>query len=201
MDRYRQVQPDPVSANDGAGDRAPVLERKGTLSTASAAPTGVWVHLRVVALVIALIGTPSALLLTLGTSSASRTPEPTPRPSIGGCVDARSGRPQQRTHDVDGDGCPDTVSITPPLVEVTIGAETVSYVVGTATDEIVVGDWDCDGTATPLLYRPETGALYRYDRWPDADDPIRPAVLEAPKDAVVERYRAAGCDRYRVVGA
>ena len=199
MDRDSQPQQGPASA-EGASEGAPVLERKGTLSTGSAAPTGVWVHVRVVAMVIALVGAPSAVLVTLGTS-APPPAEPRSQPPIGGCVDAGPVRPDERPRDVDGDGCPEVVTITPPLVEVTIGTEMVSYVVGTATDEIVIGDWDCDGTATPLLYRATAGALYRYDRWPDGDEFVRPAVLTTRKDGVVEPYRAADCDRYRVVPA
>ena len=200
MGRDSQPQPGPASA-EAAGGGAPVLERNGTLPAGSAAPTAVWVHLRVVAMVIALVGAPSAVLLTLGTSSAPSPTQPASQPSIGGCVDAGPVRPQQRPRDVDGDGCPEVVTITPPLVEITIGAETVSYLVGTATDEIVIGDWDCDGTATPLLYRAKAGALYRYDRWPDGDELVRPAVLTTRKDGVVEPYRAADCDRYRIVPA
>jgi hypothetical protein len=33
-------------------------------------------------------------------------------------------------------------------------------------DEVAVGDWDCDGIATPAVLRVPSGALDVFDRWP-----------------------------------
>jgi hypothetical protein len=36
---------------------------------------------------------------------------------------------------------------------------------GIAGDRVAVGDWNCDGVATPALLRPSTGALFMFDSW------------------------------------
>lgn len=39
------------------------------------------------------------------------------------------------------------------------------YAIGSATDRVVVGDWDCDGVATPAVLRPSTGEVSVFARW------------------------------------
>jgi hypothetical protein len=39
------------------------------------------------------------------------------------------------------------------------------FAVGLPGDRIFLGDWDCDGLATPALFRPSTGATRYYDTW------------------------------------
>jgi hypothetical protein len=46
------------------------------------------------------------------------------------------------------------------------GHEVTAYRVGRAGDQFLLGDWDCDGRTEPGLYRPSTGAVYRFDGWP-----------------------------------
>jgi hypothetical protein len=43
--------------------------------------------------------------------------------------------------------------------------------VGSPDDQVLQGDWDCDGRATLALLRPATGDIYRFDAWspPEAD--------------------------------
>jgi len=41
------------------------------------------------------------------------------------------------------------------------------YRVGEPGDQVVAGDWDCDGTLTLALYRPRTGDVFRFDRTAD----------------------------------
>lgn len=44
--------------------------------------------------------------------------------------------------------------------------------VGQPGDEAVVGDWDCDGTATPGVVRPATGEVFLFDRWAEPGRPV-----------------------------
>ena len=43
------------------------------------------------------------------------------------------------------------------------------YVLGDPGDQLLVGDWDADGVATPALYRPSTGVLATFGAWPSDD--------------------------------
>jgi hypothetical protein len=69
------------------------------------------------------------------------------------------------------------------------------YALGEAGDVLLVGDWDCDGTPTPALYRPADGRIFRFSSWPDgrsmASAPAE--VAEAGGHPAVERVD--GCDR------
>jgi len=45
--------------------------------------------------------------------------------------------------------------------------------VGTPADQVVEGDWNCDGEATLALLHPPSGQLYRFDGWSAADADLR----------------------------
>jgi hypothetical protein len=51
------------------------------------------------------------------------------------------------------------------------------FAVGADGDVLALGDWDCDGVATPAVLRPSTGSVFRFDRWAttDAELAIGPA--------------------------
>lgn len=49
------------------------------------------------------------------------------------------------------------------------------FALGSAGDEVVLGDWDCDGRATPAVYRPATGEVHLFAAWP-TDAVPEPAV-------------------------
>lgn len=70
--------------------------------------------------------------------------------------------------DLDGDGCPQPVDVD----GTTIVAAGVTYRVGEAGDVAGVGDWNCDGQATPALVRPDTGELFVFDGWTSDDTPV-----------------------------
>ena len=63
--------------------------------------------------------------------------------------------------DLDADGCPDPVRVTDAVVE----AAGIRYGIGRAGDRIAVGDWACDGRATPALLRPGTGEVFVFRAW------------------------------------
>ncbi|MGI8685745.1 MAG: serine/threonine-protein kinase [Acidimicrobiales bacterium] len=98
-----------------------------------------------------------------------------------------------RVADLDGDGCPSAVSWRHNVAEV----EGRRYELGRPGDHLLVGDWDCDGTRTPALYRPSTGEVFQFDGW--ADDGLTLAATDGgrvPADGrPVVRPRAGGCDR------
>jgi hypothetical protein len=60
---------------------------------------------------------------------------------------------------------------------VAVGAD--RYQAGAAGDQVVVGDWDCDGEATVALLRPHTGEVFVFDSWPTAghDRTIPPTTV------------------------
>jgi len=57
------------------------------------------------------------------------------------------------------------------------------YAIGRPGDVVVTGDWDCDGTATPALLRPETGEVAVFAAWPDADASIAPTATTVVEGA------------------
>jgi eukaryotic-like serine/threonine-protein kinase len=97
-------------------------------------------------------------------------------------------RPPGLAGDFDGDGCPTAVSwvdgvalIDPtglPGVDQPAGAgATVRYGLGRAGDDLLVGDWDCDGRDTLGVRHPD-GSATLYDGWPANGAPVagRPGV-------------------------
>jgi hypothetical protein len=75
--------------------------------------------------------------------------------------------------------------------------------VGEPGDWLVVGDWDCDGSITPALYRPTTGDVLVFDRWAGDPDGTGEVVSARPVDTgvidgVPRVARSDGCDRVAV---
>jgi hypothetical protein len=87
---------------------------------------------------------------------------------------ARAARP-----DVDGDGCAEPVWVREGVVWVPAGVLDVreaTFEVGAPGDVVVLGDWDCDGSDTPGVYRPATGAIALFTGWPAPGALTPPAV-------------------------
>ena len=79
------------------------------------------------------------------------------------------------------------------------------YAIGAEGDLVVIGDWDCDGVATPAIARPGTGQVAMFDRWPPPEATISESDASARRvvdDLIgVELERGDGpgtCDRLRV---
>jgi hypothetical protein len=68
------------------------------------------------------------------------------------------------------------------------------WAVGAPGDLVAVGDWDCDGTATPAVVRPSAGRLFVFDEWalPDAPTTATPGP-SVPTG--VTAVSADGCGR------
>jgi hypothetical protein len=76
--------------------------------------------------------------------------------------------------DVDGDGCADDVRVVSGIVEV--GGQ--RWQVGAADDAVAVADWDCNGTATPAIYRPATGEVFVFPSWASAGQPLTVTAVD-----------------------
>lgn len=79
------------------------------------------------------------------------------------------------------------------------------YAIGSEGDLVVIGDWDCDGEATPAIARPDTGQVVLFDRWPSPGATISESDASARRvvdDLIgVELEKAdepSTCDRLRV---
>lgn len=83
--------------------------------------------------------------------------------------------------------------VEPVLVDgttVVVGAR--RYEVGRNGDLVVLGDWDCDGNATPAALRPSTGEVFVFTSWSaDGDVVVRPTA-RVPNAATVHVEAGAG---------
>ena len=94
--------------------------------------------------------------------------------------------------DVDGDGCAEAV-----IVEGgTISAGTARWTFGEPGDLAAVGDWDCDGAASPALLRPATGDVFVFAGWATHDRPVTVHAAGTVDGSVGIRAngRTDGCD-------
>jgi hypothetical protein len=89
--------------------------------------------------------------------------------------------------DVDRDGCAELVVADGRRVRV----GNRSFLVGEAGDRVAIGDWNCDGTATPAVLRLATGAIYTFAGWPDRGA-LPPATLVASVEGATDIERRTG---------
>ncbi|MBW3547182.1 MAG: hypothetical protein KY452_03465 [Actinobacteria bacterium] len=109
--------------------------------------------------------------------------------------------------DVDGDGCPDPLEVGDGVV----AAPGARWQVGAPDDLVVIGDWDCDGLATPAVVRPSSGQVWTFPRWADHRDndgvvaePVDVAPGPVAKATVVEDAGSPGtgqCDGIEVIAS
>ena len=132
---------------------------------------------------------------TTGPSSATTTVAPGAAPpapetaAASGCRSVDRSRP-----DVDGDGCGDDVRIEHDVVV----AGGHRYRVGRVGDLAAIGDWDCDGTSTIAVLRPEDGTVHVFDRWALDGRPARAATWGRVDGAASIAAPADGCGAPRV---
>jgi hypothetical protein len=119
------------------------------------------------------------------TQPSTSTAPPITRPSC-----PAASRPAA---DVDGDGCPESYSV----VGAHLAVAGVTYVLGRPGDLTAVGDWDCDGRATPALVRPSTGEVFIFERWADAARPVtvRAATIVRDPTGIRASRPTAHCPR------
>ena len=58
------------------------------------------------------------------------------------------------------------------------------FALGAPGDEVLLGDWDCDGRATPAVYRPDTGEVHLFAAWPT--DPVPAPAVRADVTGVLD---------------
>jgi eukaryotic-like serine/threonine-protein kinase len=100
------------------------------------------------------------------------------------CPPVPAAGPDVLVGDTDGDGCPDAV----PRADNVLEHEGARYALGEAGDEPMLGDWNCDGVATPGVRRASDGRLHLFDRWAAGDQPLPAATVVAPGKPI------PGCD-------
>ncbi|QBI20042.1 serine/threonine protein kinase [Egibacter rhizosphaerae] len=103
--------------------------------------------------------------------------------------------------DVTGDGCDERVLWDGERLEVRSAEDAWTFELSAPDQDLLVGDWNCDGSATPGLYAPATGRILLFDRWPAADEQAQPArtreagvIHGAPRVSTDSQ----GCDRIEV---
>jgi len=100
--------------------------------------------------------------------------------------------------DLDGDGCAGAISVEGTVVTTDAGR----FQVGEDGDEVVLGDWDCDGSSTPALLRPDTGDVFVFERWASQEDEVSTTAVQQVDGATDLRVdRTGGCDRLVVTAA
>lgn len=74
------------------------------------------------------------------------------------------------------------------------------YEVGLPGDQVVLGDWDCDASATPAVLRPDTGEVFVFGGWAGADAIEAPVTARFPgaADLLTEPQGSPGCVRLLV---
>lgn len=87
------------------------------------------------------------------------------------------------TADVDGDGCADAVT----LADGVVSAAGRRWSVGVEGDVVALGDWDCDGRATPAVVRPGEGSAWVFDAWAEPGVDVKAEPAGAVPGAVAAR--------------
>lgn len=78
----------------------------------------------------------------------------------------------------------------------TLVVDGVRFKVAEPGDVVVVGDWNCDGLATPAVFRPSTGSVFAYDTWASDGAPTSAHTLgRAPGAAGIRPAEACGAPR------
>lgn len=123
--------------------------------------------------------------------ASTTTSTTTPPAGPAGCP-----APDGPVADVDGDGCARAVTVE----GTTVATEDGRFQVGEEGDLVVVGDWDCDGSATPVLVRPSSGDVFVFDRWATTEPLTVEATRSVGEVTEARAQRQQGCDRLLVTG-
>lgn len=161
-----------------AGERASLessARRRIGLAAAGAAAVGV-----------AMAG--AALIGPGGGADAPRTgPPPRPAAAAGDCAAVAAP-----AADVDGDGCPDALSVH----DRTVDAGVARWSLGDPGDHVALGDWDCNGEAGAALLRPGTGEVFVFAAWAETGEDLTVDASDRVDGAVGIRAEpdGVGCD-------
>jgi serine/threonine protein kinase len=93
--------------------------------------------------------------------------------------------------DLDGDGCAGPLRVEQGVVDTDGGR----FAVGEPDDDVVLGDWDCDGSSTPAVLRTGTGDVFVFERWAStARDETVEATTRVPDSTGARVDTRDGCD-------
>ncbi len=121
---------------------------------------------------------PGSSVFPASTTAGSTSPKfPSPRRSV--CP------PVTGTAVKLGDGCAQAVQVHDTAVQ--IGS--ARFRIGRPGDRVAVGDWDCDGQATPAIVRPATGEVFLFTSWAGEGNEVTvaPAAIVSGATAPIDR--------------
>jgi hypothetical protein len=99
--------------------------------------------------------------------------------------------------DLDGDGCAESWWTS----EGRLHAGGRTFAVGSPGDLVAVGDWDCDGSATPALVVTDTGGVFLFPAWATAGADVHvDAAGMVEEAAAVTVVGDDTCDSLHVAG-
>jgi hypothetical protein len=91
----------------------------------------------------------------------------------------------------------------PAVVEVAGGVVSSSgrrWQVAAPDDLVVIGDWDCDGLATPAVVRPGTGHVWTYANWAEGTEGVVADAAGTVPDAMsAAAVTVDGCHHLEIV--
>lgn len=137
--------------------------------------------------------------------AAAAPPPPSLDPSPTTTTPARSPVPNSAGHQRGVRVWPPDPHSEPEVVEVAAGVVSSSgrrWRVASADDLVAVGDWDCDGLATPAIVRYATGRIWVYDKWVEGSEAaLVEAAAAVPEATAANAVDGDGCDDLEVTDA
>ncbi len=116
-------------------------------------------------------------------------------PAVAPCT---SPIPAMHLADIDGDGCPEGWYRTSDVLV----ADGIRYSIGDRDDLITVGDWNCDGVATPALVTVPEGQVFLFPVWEgDAGSVTAPQLRVWPDPRSLQVRSGPTCDSLVVLAA
>ncbi len=82
--------------------------------------------------------------------------------------------------DIDGDGCPNQLTVDGAMVT----AGDARWTLGQPGDQVTLGDWDCDGSASAALLRPPTGDVFVFPDWAQPGAAVSVTPIQRVEEAV-----------------
>lgn len=164
--------------------------------------------------VLAAVGVGAAGLLFLVRGPLSSDDDGGPDCPVDDAAAAADGRGAVEVEgDPEGDGCP-TVGVYRAeavagsermVLSIRIDGDRQRIAIGEPGDQLLLGDWDCDGVDTPGLYRAGAGDVRYFDAWPRVEQqryqPDRTEPAEPGGSASLAEGDGDRCDRIEVASS
>ena len=158
---------------------------------------------RIVAAAVAFVLVPPAVVL-LGNRPQQASGKTVAPAAVTAALPSCPGRPAPPsapgvlTGDLDARGCRAWVRFADGVV--TLGlTPSASWRIGSADDQLLLGDWDCNGTHTAALYQRSTGMVFLFDDWPQPDRRLRSAVaFDSGITDGIALAKTGACDEVQV---